>query len=230
MSPSAISARASPSSAARLRKARAVAMSPLAKATRPSAQRRRASSIGIESEAIGVASVVGPRKAVASLLIASLAIGCAAIAGPLVAAAARPAAHEHRLLDRRLLRRRRRLDVREERNDQNSGETAGDRGPRRTFHRMGSARPPLLHQAAPAREIVIEPIGILGFWSSAGVSRRFRRRAKCVERGVGRVVLCSSIHPCAAASRGHAKSGTDASAARLTSRQCSSRSSLRKPS
>src|SRR5208337_3619469 len=56
--------------------------------------------------------------------------------------------------------------------------------PATIFHSMGTARPPLLHQAAPAREVVIEPIGILGFRSSAGVGRRFRRRAKRIERRV----------------------------------------------
>ena len=48
----------------------------------------------------------------------------------------------------------------------------------------GRARPPLLHQAAPAREVVIKPIRILGFRSAAGVGRCFRRRAKGVERGI----------------------------------------------
>ena len=51
MSPSATSARASPAAAALTKKARAVAMSPLAKATSPSAHSRRASSIGIASVA-----------------------------------------------------------------------------------------------------------------------------------------------------------------------------------
>src|SRR5260370_24673137 len=62
--------------------------------------------------------------------------------------------------------------------------------PAKTFHRIGSASPPLLHQAAPTREAVIEPVRILGAQPSACVSRRFRRRPESVERRVGRSLPC----------------------------------------
>ena len=65
--------------AALTKKARAVAMSPLAKATSPSAHSRRASSIGIASVAPRLPTACWStgcsRSAVASLLIAALSIG-----------------------------------------------------------------------------------------------------------------------------------------------------------
>ncbi len=58
-------------------------MSPLAKATRPSAQRRRASSMGIERVTIGELADGGcSRMAVANLVIASLPSGWAVTAVP----------------------------------------------------------------------------------------------------------------------------------------------------
>ena len=128
---------------------------------------------------------IGPRSALASLLIASLAMGWATTAAFCEAGrrrlAARTPAARPPLSGRRA-------------DGSMRGQKATTRTPAKqpairpatTFHSLGRARPPLLHQAAPAREIVVEPIGIVGCRSSAGVGRRFGRRAERVERGVGR--------------------------------------------
>ena len=187
MSPRATSALGSPASAAPTKKARAVAMSPWARATRPSAQRRRASSIGIASAALGPPaccsrSAVGcSRSAVASLPIASLLNGCAVAFSADAAASEATKTGCSTAAFTFIADGSRRGQHATTRTQANAPATR----PATAFHEMASVRSPLLHQPAPARQAIVEPIRIRGARASRRIRDGLGRGAEGVERRVG---------------------------------------------